>query len=236
MKGIILAGGEGSRMRPLTLVANKHLLPIYNKLMIQYPIETLKAFGGVDDILIVTGGEHVGKFAELLGDGSDYGVNITYKVQKGAGGIAQALGLAESFAGKEDILVILGDNIFDNTLMYGWEFDMDNAFVFLKAVKDPERFGVAEIKDGNINKIVEKPKGKIPSSLAVTGLYHYPNDVFDVVKKLKPSERGELEITDVNNYYIENGRMKHNVFEGFWSDAGTFESLLTCANWVKGYE
>lgn len=235
MKGIILAGGEGSRLNPLTLVANKHLLPIYNKPMILYPLETLIK-RGIDDVLIVTGGNHVGKFAEFLGDGSDYGIKITYKVQKGAGGIAQALGLAESFVGKEDVLVILGDNIFDNQQLRGHEYLNNLAHIYYKKVKDPERFGIVSLKEsGEINDIQEKPKSP-KSDFAVVGLYHYPNDVFDVIKTLRPSSRGELEITDVNNHYLKKDNLSCSEIEGFWSDAGTFDSLLKCANWVKGYE
>ena len=243
MKGIILAGGNGTRLRPLTYVTNKHLLPIYNKPMILYPLETLKMLG-IKDILIVSGGEHIGWFTEFLGDGSVYNVNLTYRVQMEAGGIAEALGLARDFVGSDSATVILGDNIFDNYQISQIIPDVDlkegRACIFLKKVPDPQRFGVPEFAgvEGEdwstlrISRIVEKPATP-PSEYAVTGLYHYPNIVFDVVKGLKPSDRGELEITDVNNYFVENGIMDFLRLDGYWSDAGTFDSLLASANWVK---
>lgn len=235
MKGVILAGGKGTRLKPLTDVANKHLLPIYNKPMILYPLDTLIAHD-IDDILIVTGGEYVGRFAEYLGDGSEFGVKLTYKIQKEANGIAGALGLAEDFANGEDVMAILGDNVFDSAGMGDMPvFNKHTAHIFVKEVRDPERFGVAVIENGGKVAIEEKPENP-KSNLAVLGLYHYPNDVFDVIRTLKPSERGELEITDVNNYYAKADKLipyKHNAF---WSDAGTFDSLLKSANWIKGYE
>ena len=235
MKGVILAGGEGTRLRPLTLVANKHLLPIYNKPMVQFPVETLKALG-INDILIVTGGDKVGKFADYLGDGKELGVNITYRVQMKAGGIAHALALAKGFVGDEQFAVILGDNVFDNERMELPELDERYACMYIKEVKDPERFGVVQYNEkGLIESIVEKPTDP-PSKDVVVGLYIYPADVFDFIDTLEPSARGELEITDVNNHYLRDIRMTVKKFNGFWSDAGTFESLLTCANWVKGYE
>lgn len=239
MKGIILAGGEGTRLRPLTLVANKHLLPIYNKPMVQFPIETLKNLG-INDILIVTGGDKVGKFADYIGDGSDLGVNITYKVQKDAGGIAHALALAEDFVGNENVAVILGDNVFDNAHIKIYDREslnsLNDAIVYIKEVKDPERFGVVGYdNDGKIDSITEKPK-QPKSNDAIVGLYIYPPDVFDVIRTLKPSDRGELEITDVNKFYLKRNRLDVKRLEGFWSDAGTFDSLLKSANWVKGYE
>lgn len=238
MKGVILAGGEGTRLRPLTLVANKHLLPIYNKPMIQYPIETLKALG-ITDILIVTGGDKVGKFADYLGDGSKLGIKVTYKVQMEAGGIAHALALAEDFVGGEDVAVILGDNIFDNShIEFNGEESADGgwAYIYVKEVKDPERFGVVGYdENGDVDCIIEKPNNP-ESSDAVVGLYVYPSDVFDVIKTLKPSARGELEITDVNSFYLDKNRLQVQKFKGFWSDAGTFDSLLKSSNWAKGYE
>ncbi len=238
MKGIILAGGEGTRLRPLTLVANKHLLPIYNKPMVQFPIETLKSLG-INDILIVTGGDKVGKFADYLGDGSSLGVSITYRVQMEAGGIAHALALAEDYVGDNEVAVILGDNVFDNAHMRLPNPDsgkVGDACIYVREVKDPERFGVVGYdKDGKVKSIIEKPE--MPESNdVVVGLYIYPRDVFNVIRTLKPSDRGELEITDVNNHYLKNGRLNIEKFEGFWSDAGTFDSLLKSANWVKGYE
>ena len=234
MKGVILCGGKGTRLSPLTDITNKHLLPIYNKPMILFPLETLKSLG-VKDILIVTGGEYIGRFAEYLGDGSKFGVNLTYKVQKEANGIAGALGLAESFVGGDKVAVILGDNIFDNIIFFG-SLEDNNACLYIKEVEDPERFGVVNLKeDRTIIEIEEKPK-EPKSNLAVTGLYVYPPDVFDIIKTLKPSERGELEITDVNNYYIKEGRCKSATITGFWSDAGTFDSLLKSSNWIKENE
>lgn len=228
MRGIILAGGEGTRLRPLTYITNKHLLPVYNKPMILYPLETLKGFG-CTNILVVSGGNHIGAFAEFLGDGTDFGVNITYRVQKKAGGIAQALGLAKDFSNGEPVLVILGDNVFgklDVTL------DETKANIFLKEVDNPNRFGVAQFgSDGKLINIVEKPQ-IAPSKYAVTGLYYYPNEVFDVIKTLKPSARGELEVTDINNYFVDRG-CAHHTLDTFWSDAGTFESLSSSAEWAK---
>lgn len=232
-KGIILAGGNGTRLRPLTQITNKHLLPIFNKPMILYPLDTLKALG-IEDILIVSGGEHIGRFTEFLGDGKDFGVNLTYRVQRAAGGIAEALGLARDFASGQPVSVILGDNIFDNTQLNGI-LDILNpeaACVFLKEVEDPQRFGVPVFQEEIIVRIVEKPKNP-SSNYAVTGLYCYPNEVFEAVEYLHPSERGELEITDVNNYFIEKENMRFHILDGYWSDAGTFESLLSSSNWAS---
>jgi len=237
MKGIILCGGKGTRLDPLTRVTNKHLLPVYDKPMILYPLETLRALN-VKDILVVTGGEHIGAIAEFLGDGTEYKVKLSYKIQEGAGGIAEALGLAEDFVGNNEVVVVLGDNIFDNDALFEeWlRFNRNHpCILFTKKVKDPERFGVAKIKNGQIVSIIEKPKKPISNS-AITGLYIYPPTVFDVIKTLKPSRRGELEITDVNNHYVKRGECANIEIRGFWSDAGTFESLLKSANWVKAYE
>lgn len=229
MKGIILAGGKGTRLRPLTEVTNKHLLPVYNKPMVLYPLETLKRFG-IKDILIVTGGEHIGKFADTLGDGSAFEVKLTYKVQTEAGGIAQALLLAEEFAGNEPVTVILGDNIFDKHVVEPRQGR--RAVIFTKAVQNPNRFGVVRLEGGNPIEIVEKPSAWV-SEYAVTGLYYYPPEVFEYIKTLKPSERGELEITDVNNWFIHRGLLDVQVVDGFWSDAGTFDSLMECSLWAQ---
>ena len=231
MKGIILAGGTGSRLYPLTKVTNKHLLPVYDKPMIYYPLQTLVA-AGIKDIMIVSGRGHVGHFLELLGSGKDLGVRLTYEIQEGAGGIAQALGLAESWAGTDNVAVILGDNIFQDDIRKDVESFGSGAKIFLKEVTDAHRFGVAEVKGHRVLGIEEKPK--VPkSNLAVTGLYLYDAGVFEVIKTLKPSGRGELEITDVNNAYIRRGEMQFAALKGFWSDAGTFESLLRASVMVK---
>jgi len=220
MKGIVLAGGTGSRLYPLTKVTNKHLLPVGNKPMIYYPIEKLTQ-AGIDEILIVTGTEHVGDVVNLLGSGKDFGCRFTYKVQDEAGGIAQALGLARNFAGGDSMSVILGDNIFEMSLNDPVKnFDSSAASILLKEVDDPERFGVAEIEADKIKTIEEKPENP-KSNFAVTGIYFYPPDVFDIIETLKPSGRGELEITDVNNHYVRENRMKFSVMDGWWTDAGT---------------
>jgi glucose-1-phosphate thymidylyltransferase len=239
MKGVILAGGLGSRLMPCTKVTNKHLLPIYDKPMIYYPIMTLVS-SGITDILIVTGGNHAGEFLRLLGNGKEFGLkDISYTFQEGEGGIADALKLAEHFVKDEKVFVILGDNIVeDNVKKYVDDFikQPEGAKVFLKEVSDPERFGVAAIEDGRIISIEEKPKNP-KSNFAVCGLYMYDNSVFDIAKKLKPSNRGELEITDVNNEYIKRGNMTYSILKGWWTDAGTFESLFkaSClvANQIK---
>jgi len=224
MKGIILAGGTGSRLYPLTKVTNKHLLPVYDRPMISYPIQTL-VDAGIKEIMIVSGRGHAGHFLELLGSGADLGVKFTYEIQEEAGGIAQALGLAESFADEDDVTVILGDNIFQDNIREDVSNFKDGAKIFLKEVPDAHRFGVAELKGSKVIGIQEKPR-EPKSNFAVAGLYIYSNDVFKVVKNLKPSARGELEITDVNNYFVNNGTMEYRILDGFWSDAGTFESLL----------
>jgi len=235
MKGIILAGGTGSRMRPVTRVTNKHLLPVYNKPMIYYPLETMVACG-FRDVMIVSGREHAGHFLNLLGSGTDFGLRLSYEVQEEAGGIAEALALAENFADGEAVAVHLGDNIFERTdqLVAGakrFAKNPDGAVIFLKEVTDPERFGVAEIKGDRVVKIEEKPK-KPKSNLIVTGFYLYDKNVFDVIRGQKPSARGELEITDVNNAYIAQGKMGFEKVEGEWTDAGTFDSLLRASNLI----
>ncbi|OIO80962.1 spore coat protein [Candidatus Pacearchaeota archaeon CG1_02_32_132] len=229
MKGVILAGGTGSRMLPATQVTNKHLLPIYNKPMILYPLDTLKKMG-INDMLIISGKEHVGHIIGLLGSGRQFGLNLSYKVQDEAGGIAQALGLAEDFAKDDKVTVILGDNIFEDTFEVS-DFG-EGARIFIKTVPDPERFGVAEFSEDKIIGVEEKPLAP-KTNYAVTGLYVYDNRVFDFIKNLKPSARGELELTDVNNFYIKSGKMDYKVVQGFWSDAGTFESLFRSSEYIK---
>jgi glucose-1-phosphate thymidylyltransferase len=225
MKGVILAGGEGTRLRPLTLVTNKHLLPVFDQPMIAHPLDTLKSMG-VTDVCIVTGGEYMADFMRFLGSGSNFGVKFTYKIQDGPKGIAHALLQAEDFFKGSKVVTILGDNVFERVNVSKDVFNDNYAYVFLKEVKNPQRFGVAVFDhDGIITNIEEKPK-EPKSNYAVTGLYIYPNDVFDFIKSLQPSARGEMEITDVNNWYLKQGRLKAIKLDGFWSDAGTFESLL----------
>jgi glucose-1-phosphate thymidylyltransferase len=223
MKGIILAGGTGSRLYPLTKVTNKHLLPVGNKPMIYHPIEKLTG-AGIEEILIVTGTEHMGDVVNLLGSGKDFGCRFTYKVQDTAGGIAQALGLAENFAGGDSMMVILGDNIFSSDLRpVADTYTGTGAKIMLKEVDDPTRFGVAEIEGDRIVGIEEKPE-EPKSSFCVTGIYIYDSHVFDLIRNLKPSKRGELEITDVNNFYIRSGSMSYDILDGWWTDAGTPDS------------
>ncbi len=228
MKGIILAGGLGTRLYPLTKVTNKHLLPVYDRPMIYYPVQTL-INAGIDDILIVTGGNHAGDFLKLLGNGKEFGLrHINYTYQEGEGGIAEALRLAEFFAGKEKVCVVLGDNIIDRNIRHAVETfrkQEGGAKILLKEVPDPHRFGVAELRGNKIVSVEEKPKAP-KSSYAVIGIYLYDTTVFEIIKTLKPSGRGELEITDVNNRYIERGAMTWDILDGWWTDAGTFESLL----------
>ncbi|MFQ6103245.1 MAG: sugar phosphate nucleotidyltransferase [Candidatus Glassbacteria bacterium] len=237
MKGVILAGGLGTRLHPLTRVTNKHLLPIYDKPMIFYPIEAL-INAGIRDILIVTGGNSAGEFLRLLGNGKDFGLkHLNYTYQEGEGGIAEALGLAEHFADDEKIVVILGDNIIEKNIRHAveaFEKQEEGAKLLLKEVPDPERFGVAELEGDRIVRIVEKPK-RPKTNLAVTGIYMYDRKVFDIVKTLRPSERGELEITDVNNTYIEWDQLTYDILDGWWTDAGTFDSLLRANKLVAQY-
>ena len=234
MKGVILAGGLGTRLHPLTKITNKHLLPIYDRPMIYYPIEAL-VNAGVTDIMIVTGGKKSGDFLSLLGNGGDFGLkHLNYTYQKGEGGIAEALGLCEHWASGEDICVILGDNIIEKNIAKGvrdFRAQGGGAKIMLKEVHDPERFGVAELKGEKVVSIEEKPKHP-QSNLAVIGIYMYDARVFDVIKTLEPSDRGELEITDVNNWYIRDGSMTYEVLDGWWTDAGTFDSLLKATNLV----
>jgi glucose-1-phosphate thymidylyltransferase len=216
---------------------NKHMVPILNRPMILYPLETLK-YAGVTDIMIVTGGNHIGAIAEFLGDGSEYGVSITYRVQKDAGGIAQALGLAKDFVGNDAVAVILGDNIFDKTKLpktLPFAVGFSKALFFFSPVKDPTRFGVPGFKDGKLIGIEEKP-AQPKSQYAQTGLYIYPPNVFTIIPTLRPSARGELELTDVNNWYVHNNACEYHIFEGFWSDAGTRNSLKEVIDWVHSQE
>lgn len=235
MKGIILAGGLGTRLRPMTLVTNKHLLPVYDRPMVYYPIGTL-VNAGITEVLVVTGGEHAGDFFKLLRNGKDVGLkHLEYAYQEGEGGIADALKLAEDFADGGKICVILGDNIIENNINQAFE-DFRNqergAKVLLKQVEDPHRFGVVKFDDaGNITDILEKPKDP-PSNMAVTGYYMYDGRVFDICKTLKPSGRGELEITDVNTDYLRRGELTWSELSGWWTDAGTIPSLLRATNLV----
>ena len=235
MKGVILAGGLGKRLYPLTKISNKHLLPVYNKPMVYYPIETL-VDAGIKDILIVTGGNHAGEFLRLLGNGKQFGLkHINYTYQEGEGGIAEALGLARYFAEGDKIAVILGDNIIEKSIRHAVEDfkkQPKGAKILIKNVPDPERFGVVEFdRKKRISGIVEKPKHP-KSNCIVTGIYMYDNQVFDIIKKLKPSGRGELEITDVNNWYLKKGELTYSELKGWWTDSGAFDSLLRANNLV----
>lgn len=234
MKGVILAGGLGSRLAPCTLVTNKHLLPVYDRPMIYYPIQTL-IHAGISDILIVTGGHSAGDFLKLLGNGNSFGLkHLNYTYQEGEGGIADALSLAEYFVGDDSMCVILGDNLIEGNIRKAaddFAKQESGAKILLKEVSDAERFGVVELIDGKVTRIIEKPKNP-PSNLAVTGIYFYDSSVFEMITRLSPSERGELEITDVNNMYLERGDLTYDVLEGWWTDAGTFNSLLRATNLV----
>ena len=227
MKGVILAGGLGTRLLPMTRVTNKHLLPVYDRPMIYFPLQQLVT-AGIQDILIVTGGDSAGDFLRLLRNGHEFGLEqLKYAYQEGEGGIAEALGLAEHFAGGEPVVVILGDNIFQSSIadvVARFRDDPSGALILLKEVDDPERFGVATLDGDRVTGIVEKPV-QPPTRLAVTGCYMYDAEVFEVIRGLEPSARGELEITDVNNHYVRAGRMRHEVVRGWWTDAGTVTSL-----------
>lgn len=234
MKGIVLAGGLGTRLYPLTKVTNKHLLPVLDKPMIYYPIQCL-VNAGITDIQIVTGGNSAGHFLQLLGNGGDFGLkDLNYTYQQGEGGIADALRLAEHFAEEERIAVVLGDNIIEGNIakvVQDFQAQPEGAKILLKEVPDPHRFGVATVENGAVTEIVEKPS-EPRSNLAVTGIYMYDNQVFEIVKNLEPSGRGELEITDVNNAYIKAGTMTYGMLAGWWTDAGTFDSLRRATNLV----
>ena len=234
MKGVILAGGLGTRLHPLTKVTNKHLLPVYDKPMIFYPIQTL-INAGIRDILVVTGGNNAGEFLRLLGNGKEFGLaHINYTYQEGEGGIAQALRLAEYWAAGDRICVVLGDNIIEKNIVKAvdsYKKQKSGAKILLKEVPDPERFGVPILDGDTVVKIEEKPK-KPGSRYAVTGIYLYDGRVFEISKTLTPSARGELEITDVNNAYIARGELTWDLLDGWWTDAGTFESLRRATNLV----
>lgn len=234
MKGIILAGGLGSRLSPCTLATNKHLLPIYDRPMIYYPIQAL-VNAGIRDILVVTGGQFAGDFLKVLKNGQHFGLkHLNYAYQEGEGGIADALSLAEYFAGDEKICVVLGDNIIEKNIVKAvrdFTEQERGAKILLKEVEDAQRFGVAELDGNRVVRIVEKP-AQPKSNMAVTGIYFYDPEVFRLISKLSPSARGELEITDVNNMYLEQGTLTYEVLEGWWTDAGTFPSLHRAANLV----
>jgi glucose-1-phosphate thymidylyltransferase len=234
MKGVVLAGGLGSRLFPLTKVTNKHLLPVYNEPMIYYPIKTL-VNAGIEEILIVTGGNNAGEFLRLLGNGNEFGLkHLNYTYQEGEGGIAAALSLAEHFADNGKIVVVLGDNIIEKSIrkaVDAFKRQKNGARIMLKEVPDPHRFGVPVFERKRIVRVEEKP-AKPASQYAVIGIYMYDERVFDFIKTLKPSQRGELEITDVNNFYIHDGKMEWDIIDGWWSDAGTFESLQYAGNLV----
>jgi glucose-1-phosphate thymidylyltransferase len=235
VRGIVLAGGKGTRLGELTKVTNKHLLPVGPVPMVYHPLRKLTG-AGIKDILLVSGTDHMGDFVELLGSGREHGCTLTYRVQDEAGGIAQALGLAELYCHEAHSLVVLGDNIFHDSLAdlaAASKTRPDHAWVLLKQVHDPQRYGVAELRGEAVVGIEEKPK-KPRSDYAVAGVYLYPPDVFGVVRSLRPSARGELEITDVNNHYLRQGRLSHRVLQGYWTDAGTLESLAHANQLVRG--
>jgi len=230
MKGVILAGGSGTRLGLLTEVTNKHLLPVYDKPMIFYSLQKLLE-AGIKDILIVSGPEHSVHFQRLLGSGRKFNARFTYEIQDQAGGIAQALSLAEDFSDNDNVAVILGDNIFEDNFKEDIKNFKDGAKIFLKKTKEVKNFGIAEVVGDKVKNIEEKPKNP-KTNYVVTGFYLYSPEVFNIIKKLKPSNRGELEITDVNNYYIKKGEMKFSMVKGFWIDAGTFDSLFQASKLI----
>ena len=237
MKGVILCGGTGSRLSPLTKVTNKHLLPVFNKPMIYYPLQTLIG-AGIKDILIVTGGENVGDFLRLLGSGRDWGARFTYRCQDGSGGIPVALSLAKEFVGDSKFVCILGDNVMEESIrqhVSDFEKGSKGAKILLKKVPDPQRFGVAEVKGDRVTATYEKPE-KPTTDLAIIGVYLFDNKVFDIIPKLKPSKRNELEVTEVLQEYIRNNDVGYSMVKGFWIDAGTFEALFTATGFVEGKE
>ncbi len=231
MKGVLICGGTGSRLRPLTDVTNKSLLPVYDRPLIMQPLDVLLK-AGIKDIAVVTGTEHVDQIAAFLGSGSRFGCSFAFKVQEKAGGIAQALGLAEEFCEGDNVCAILGDNVFFDDLTPAIASFQKGAHVFLKNVSDPERFGVAEVLDGKVQSIEEKPKSPV-SDLAITGCYLYDKECFDIIRNLKPSPRGEFEITDVSKEYLTRGQLAATVLEEEWIDAGTFESLFRASQLVR---
>lgn len=236
MKGVILAGGTGSRLYPCTKVTNKHLLPVYNKPMIYYPLRTLSN-AGLEDILIVSGKEDAGDFLNLLGSGKEFGVNLTFTLQEESGGIAQALNLTKSYIGNDDMTVILGDNIIEENIkeyLQNFKKQANGARIFLKEVSydEAKRFGCAVVENDKVLYVEEKPK-EPKSNLAMAGLYMFDSKIFDIVKELKPSERGELEITDAIKEYVKTGTCHYNTLKGFWSDAGTFESLFNASSYIR---
>lgn len=234
MRGLILCGGHGTRLRPLTNIFNKNLLPVGRKPMVEYSIEKM-AKAGIEEICIITSPHHVGSLVELCRSGKQYGVDITYRIQDAALGISHGISLAENFARNDDLMVILGDNLFEagleDIVKFHSERFNNHAYVLVKEVPDPERFGVVEYEHGKVVNIVEKP-AVAPSNDAVIGVYVYPTDVFDQIRKLTPSARGELEVTDLNNLYLSEGRLKTHKIEGFWTDAGTHESLKLANEWA----
>ncbi len=234
-KGVILAGGTGSRLAPMTKVTNKHLLPVYNKPMVFFPIETLKK-SGITEVLIITGTESAGDFMKILGSGEEMGMHFTFRVQDGSAGIADALRLAENFAGNDDLAVILGDNIYEDDFSTEISEFVGGAHVFLKEVLDPTRFGVATLSDsGEVTKIIEKPENP-ETGFAVTGLYLYDNSIFKKISGLSPSERGEYEISDVNQMYIDEKKMRASILQKGWNDAGTHESLFYAGQLAREIE
>ena len=235
MKGVILAGGLGTRLYPLTRITNKHLLPVYDKPMIYYPLQML-VDAGISEIMIVTGGNSAGEFLRLLRNGKDFGLqSVSFAYQEGEGGIADALKLAEPFVKSENVCVVLGDNIIENDIIAArkqFEQQAEGAMIMLKDVPDPERFGVPVFEGDRLVRIEEKPK-QPKSNYAVTGVYFYDGTVFGRARSLKPSARGELEITDVNNSYLREGKLSYAMLEGWWTDAGTFESLFRASELVR---
>jgi len=236
MKGVLLAGGTGSRLAPLTNVTNKHLLPVFNKPMIFYPLLTMRE-AGITEVLIVSGRGHAGHFLELLGSGKQFGMKFSYEIQEEAGGIAQALSLASNFVGEDKFLTILGDNVVEDDIsddVTAFENSDSSAQIFLKEVSNPSSYGVATLEDGKITEIVEKPNNPT-SNFAVVGLYFYNSTVFDFISRLSPSQRGELEITDVNNSYLADDKLDYVVLDGFWGDCGeSFDSLFQTTKLIKG--
>ena len=240
MKGVVLAGGLGTRLYPLTKITNKHLLPVYDEPMIYYPIKSLVE-AGIEDIMIVCGGNHAGEFLRLLGNGKEFGLkHLNYTYQESEGGIAEALGLCEHFVDGDKVVVFLGDNIIGTSLrkiIEEFEKQGEGARILLKEVEDPRDYGVAKFDDeGNLVEIIEKPK-EPPSNWAVVGIYMYDSRVFDIIKTLKPSDRGELEITDVNNTYLKEGKLQYSILEGFWADAGaSIEAYYQTIRVVREYK